>query len=206
MTIVVQLNLPSPSLHLVSHLSNIIKETNLDISGKYWLDEQQQINNSAEHLFFARESFDVLVQEEYAKVFNRPVGGLIGVMRNNGKTQYAVQPPHIDRGRALAINYYVELGGDNITTTFYDCVEDSSPTESKNFTYSEINNKKLGSVIFSNRHWYAFDVCRCHSIENIQTTRYFFSIYFKDYPPHLYRLSNFQQEYPLLIGNSLKLV
>lgn len=206
MSIVVQLNLPAPSDTLVTYVSDIVSNTKLNVDGKYWIDRQQNIDNSAEHLFFVEPRLDLLVREEFGEFFNRPIGGLIGIMRNNGDTPYAVQTPHVDRGRALGINYYIELGGNNVTSSFYDHVETTNPAKAKNFTYQDVADKKLGSIIFAKNQWYAFDVCRCHSIENIQTKRYFFSLYLKDCIPHSYTLADLTRDYPLLIGNTLKLV
>lgn len=189
MTMIFQLNLPCPSEKLITLVTDIVANTKLNIDGKYWLDHQHQIDNSAEHLFFIEPSLDSLIQEEFGSFFNCHIGGVIGIMKNNCDTPYAVQPPHVDRGRALAINCYINLGGANVTTSFYDLTEVTNPHESKNYSYQEVKNKKLGSVVFKENQWYAFDVCRCHSIENIESSRYFFSIYLKDRPLHLYALS-----------------
>jgi len=40
------------------------------------------------------------------------------------------QPPHIDGSRTYAINYYLNLGGENCITHFYKNLDDTDPTES----------------------------------------------------------------------------
>jgi hypothetical protein len=47
-----QLNLPAPSPLLISSLQNIVDSIDLDKENKKWLDQQNNINNSAEHIFF----------------------------------------------------------------------------------------------------------------------------------------------------------
>lgn len=199
-----QLNLPQPSVELVAEITKIVNNTKLSADGKQWLDQQNSIDNSAEHLFFTNDVVDRLVDQEFGNFFYQPIVALIGVMKNT-HSECAKQPPHIDRGRALAINYYIELGGDQVETTFYNITEEVNLAKSMNFTYQEVQNQKIGSVIFNERSWYAFNVCQCHSVENIKTTRYFFSICFKVPNVNTYNVNDLIKDYPTLIGNNVRI-
>jgi hypothetical protein len=196
-----QLDLPAPSQAFIDTVISIVQASQLDVAGKQWLDQQNNTHNSAEHLFFAQTQVDSLMQEEFGRFFHAPVGGVIGIMKNTSG-DFANHPPHIDRGRALAINYYLDLGGPDVLTTFYDQIELAQADQSKNFSYQQMQNKKIGQIKFEKNTWYAFDVCRCHSIENITHTRYFVSIFIKD---SNYTVQDLAVDYPDLILHTISL-
>lgn len=196
-----QLGLPHPSPEFLDRVRELVASTELDRGGKQWLDQQNNTTNSAEHLFFQNADIDQFMQIEFGDFFHQPIGGVVGIMKNTGPSP-ANHPPHIDRGRGLAINYYIQSGGSNVSTTFYDLVEAADSDASKNFTWTEIAHRRLGSVEFLSRAWYAYDVCRCHSIENIEALRYFVSIFV---PDPAYTVDRLVKEYPNLILDRIHL-
>ena len=157
-----QLDLPRPSLDFLQTIAQAIQSCNFDIPGKQWLNQQNQTTNSADYLFFRQQQVDEFVNKEFGQFFRVPVCGIVGVMKNTD-SDHATHPPHIDRGRSLAINYYVDLGGDAVDTTFYDLVEQPD-NQSKTYTYNQVRDRKIGSINFEKDCWYAYDVCRCHSV------------------------------------------
>lgn len=181
-TKVYQIDLPLPSQQLIATVNDYVTSVNLLQSSKEWLDEFHHNKiNSALHLFSTDDNITALVNHEYGKFFpGVNLVSVIGIMKNSSPDSPACQPPHIDRYRALAINYYINLGGDQVQTSFYDYEESTQITESKNFQYSDF--KKIGHCIFDKQHWYAYNVSQCHSIENITDTRYFLSIALADNP------------------------
>lgn len=73
------------------------------------------------------------------------------------QTQVAgVQPIHIDPIRTFAINYYLDLGGSNCITHFYNSCTDTVPLESH-----RIESHK----------WYKLNVTVPHHVVGITTTR-----------------------------------
>ncbi len=194
-----QLNLPHPSADFLNTVEQIVHSTELDHAGKLWLDQQNNTTNSADHLFFNHAQVDQLMQDEFGKFFSMPIGGVVGIMKNTGNT-VANHPPHIDRGRSLAINYYISTGGSAVTTTFYDQIDSTNLDQSKNFTYAQMQHWRLGSVQFEKHNWYAYDVCRCHSIEGITDLRYFISILL---PDSQYNTHNLITQYPNLINDQI---
>ena len=66
------------------------------------------------------------------------------------------QPIHRDPSRTFAINYYLDLGGDNCVTNFYKEVYDTIPTESHQI--------KL-------RSWCRLNVTTPHNVTGITGTR-----------------------------------
>lgn len=172
---VYQLDLPHPSLELISKVKNFVDTTTLNPSNKGWLDHFHNSDNSALHLFTLVDSITPTVQEEFGPYFsNTEIMAVIGIMKNPNSTGSVCQPPHIDRARALAVNYYIELGGDNVQTSFYDLEDRTRADSAQNFQYSQV--KKIGHCIFDKHKWYTYNVSQCHSIENITGTRYFLSL------------------------------
>ena len=170
-----QLDLPRPTDHLLDAVKNYVLTVELNQSNKGWLDQfHSNTINSALHQFSTDQEITKLLKEQYAEFFSDlEIRSVIGIMKShNGEP--ACQPPHVDRRRALAINYYIELGGDNVVTSFYDFSGTVYPDASANFQYSDF--EKIGHCVFEKNHWYAYNVSQCHSVENITGTRYFLSI------------------------------
>jgi hypothetical protein len=194
-----QLDLPDPSFELMQTAKNIMANTVLDHDGKIWLDQKNSIDNSAEHLFFAPDKIDQMVQAEFGHLFEHEIKGMMAIFKNTHVTHSTI-PPHIDRRKSMAINYYLDLGGSNVQTCFYEPVSAIDLDQAQHFTYKEVEKQCVGSIKFENNRWYAFNVNRCHSIENITGTRYFLAIYFKK-DTHQYNVKNLENDYPNLIKN-----
>lgn len=174
-----QLELPHPSISIIDCVNRYVDNLILDTSKKEWLDQYHHNSiNSALHSFTTNEELTQLINDEYGRFFpDIDIMSVVGVMRSADKTP-ACQPPHIDRRRSLAINYYFDLGGQDVTTSFYDFSDTIQIDASSNFQYNDF--KKIGHCIFDKNQWYAYNVSRCHSVENITGTRYFLSICPKD--------------------------
>ena len=174
-TLVYQLDLPAPSTELMSEVKKFVAESILNPDNKNWLDQFHNFNNSALHLFTLVDTIAPMVQREFGSYFsNTEIMGLIGIMKNSDTMKPACQPPHIDRYRALAINYYIELGGNDVQTSFYNLENITQSSQAQNFQYSQVS--KIGHCIFDKNTWYAYNVSQCHSIENLLTTRYFLAL------------------------------
>jgi hypothetical protein len=66
-----------------------------------------------------------------------------------------------------------------------------------------VNDLKIGSIVFEKNQWYSFDVCRCHSVENITGTRWFVSIAIKNDQGYFSR--DLVNDYPSLLKHRVKL-
>lgn len=182
-TKVYQLDLPTPSQKLINTAISYITNTDLPLSAKQWLDVYHTNINSALHLFSTDKEVTKLIIEEYSDFFPATnLTSLIGIMKNISLDTPACQPPHTDRYRSLAINYYIDLGGDDVQTSFYDHNEPTHLTKATNFRYADVD--KIGHCIFDKDRWYAYNVSQCHSVENIISTRCFLSIGLVDKPSY----------------------
>jgi len=172
---VYQLDLPTPNKQLLEMVTKFVRTIELDSSSKEWLDQFHHNKiNSALHRFATDQEITDSLKNQYSDFFpDFEFRSIVGIMKSaNGNP--ACQPPHIDRQRALAINYYIDLGGEQVTTSFYDFNDEVQPDASSNFQYTDY--KKLGHCVFEKNRWYAYNVSQCHSVENITGTRYFLSI------------------------------
>ena len=195
-----KIDLPPPSLELVTSIRNFVSEITLDASKKQWLDDfHNQSVNSVLH-YFTRPVFEQQVQQEYGKFFNVPISGLLGIMKNAQSTP-ACLPPHIDRQRGVAVNYYLEMGGDNIDTVFYDATKNTTAIGAVNYHYDSVS--KLSQYRFQKDQWYAYEVSRCHSVENIETTRIIFGIV-SEHTDSVNSIEQFKNIHPSMKFNLLR--
>lgn len=185
-----ELNLPQPSESLISNVRNTISNLALSDSAKIWLDKFHDNKvNSAHHIFTVTPNLDEQVQYEFGKFFTHPIIAAVGIMANKTVSLTSL-PPHIDRARALGINYYINLGGDNVKTCFYDLEAPTARVEAINLKYTQVYKKH--ECQFEQNKWYAYNVCTAHSVENIVSVRSFLIIEIMGpFGRENYRIENF---------------
>jgi hypothetical protein len=204
MSNVIQIDLPEPSTHLLKIVQEYADSYLCDPDKKRWLDEFYDNKiNSVLHHFDSPEFLTELIREEFQHIFPKhKIGGMLGIMKNI-KNIPACLPPHCDRSRAVGLNYFITLGGNNVQTVFYDRVEPTVGVAT-NIPYSEIT--PIEQHVFE-KSWYCYNVNRCHSVENIESTRLFIAIRLVrlELDNNLdfeYTMSDFQQDYPHLYTNN----
>lgn len=182
-----KIDLPMPSEELVELGKEVILTAikyakSLDAK---WLNEfHGNGTDSVSHYFGSHlESMELTnrIQQEYSHCFpGVELGSYYGIMRGDYATtgKLKTQPPHVDGSRNVNLNYYVELGGDDVQTWFYDVIGPMDRTEPVHYKKTEIDS--LGYCKFNTKEWYLFNGNQCHSVENVKTDRYFFAITFVD--------------------------
>ena len=86
-------------------------------------------------------------------------------------------PPHVDLVRYRAINYAIDLGGDNVTTDFWQPTPQFANlaiTPRTSMPYERI--EKIGSYKVELNKWHQLDVTKIHSVENIDPSKRRFSL------------------------------
>lgn len=195
--IILELNLPKLSAELFALVQDHVNNVYLDPSDKQWLDNFHGITNTVGHNFSFMPEIEEQVRLEYNNFFpNKEIHVITSVIKNLGRKPGCI-PPHYDRGRLLAINYYISLGGDSVDTVFYNQKRPVSEKEN-NIVYAELT--EVDRYTFPTG-WYAFNVCQTHSVENIVGNRCFFAITWKD---SKYQVEDFIKDYPTLIKNKLR--
>ena len=188
------LRLPPPSDGLLIKVKDYGNSLELPMDNKHWLDEFHNNRiNSVLASYTIPDTLHHTLNNEYQQYFSKhEISGIVGIMKNI-KSIPACCAPHTDSRRALAINYYIELGGTNVRTVFYNTILNINGTAT-NIQYNDIS--PIEEHTFQH-NWYAFDVNRCHSVENIESERLFLAIYLN--ADLNYNLENFQKDYPELI-------
>jgi hypothetical protein len=194
MTHVVKLDLAPVPSDLAQELIDYLQQVPLDLDRKRWLDEFHEHNiNSVAHAFFpAPDDWQKRICDLYQPCFDKhEISVAFGIMKNT-TMQSGCLPPHADRARSLALNYYLELGGNDVRTVFYD---QTAPTfhEATNFSYQQVN--QIDQQVFDSA-WYAYDVNQVHSVENIEGNRFILILLIS--APY-YQLDNLITDYPDLI-------
>jgi len=200
MSNVIEINLPTPSVDLISTVKQFADSFVCDPDKKRWLDEFHHNKiNSVLHHFDSPDFLTQLIRQEYQEFFpHHVIGGMMGIMKN-AKDIPACLPPHCDRSRAVGLNYFIDLGGNSVKTVFYDRVEKIVGV-GINIPYDEIVPVEEHQF---KQSWYCYNVNRCHSVENIESTRLFIAI--RLVRPELdsgmdfeYSMDHFKQDYPEL--------
>lgn len=195
---VVELDLPPPPAQIQQQLLHYLNQVALDPDCKTWLDQfhQGQIN-SAQHLFFpAPDPWQTVIRDLYQQYFPQHTLTVAFGIMTNVATVPACMPPHTDRARGLAINYYLQLGGSEVNTVFYTATAGTKPCEATNYLYTEVG-AVVDRKIFQ-QDWYAYNVNQAHSVENISGTRLVLILVI-DHADAAYELLDLIRDYPNLI-------
>jgi hypothetical protein len=206
MTNILRLNLPAPSESMIQLAKDFASSFDFDADRKRWLDEFHSGSvNSAIHHFDRTGILTPQLKEQYQEYFpHHKIGSSIGIMKN-GQDIPACMPPHVDRARAVGINYFVELGGKSVTTVFYDRTE-TVTDKGYNIEYNKL--VPVQHYVAEYGRWYAYNVSRYHSVENLEGTRIFISI--KLFRPHIvndmdfeYGMQDFLCDYSNLVAEHI---
>jgi hypothetical protein len=166
-----QLNLPKPSDRLISLVREAASTRSTNYASKAWHEGVQQAEiNCAAGDFFAYEQVTAQSRQEYQQYFPYVLYPIVGIIENTDITRPASYCPHTDRVRTVGINYYIDAGGPNVTTVFYD-KEDSADDDvgGNMLPYEQLT--KVGEQHFNENAWYMFGTRRFHSVENVESTR-----------------------------------
>lgn len=196
MVSVVKLNLPPPD-SIRQELINYLNNTVIDPDGKRWLDEfhGNSINSAVSSFFSAPEDWQTRITQLYQSYFDKHEISIVFAAVKNPGSKAVCLPPHTDRARGLAINYYLELGGPNVDTVFYNYYASTLSHQATNFLYSAIG-EPVSKIRFE-QGWYAYNVDQVHSVENINSNRYILILLLKT--TEVYHLENLLLDYPQLI-------
>lgn len=166
-----QLNLPKPSDSLVSLVKEIAYNRPVNYQGQAFHKSVQQPKvNCAAGDFFTDPRVTQLARLEFQKYFSLTLYPTLGIIHNTIPGTLASYAPHTDRIRSIGINYYLESGGDNVTTVFYDQEDPIEETAGGNLLPYEVLNK-VNEQKFDINTWYMINTRRFHSVENVERAR-----------------------------------
>lgn len=185
---VYNIELPDPSPELLELTKRIIFK---DIVPNSIADMKQlnELNNNqgdamgAAFFSYKTESLELtkMIREEFGQYFpNVEIASYFGLMAGDYEQSgmYRCIHPHVDVTRNVNINYFIDIGGDDVQTWFYDKIgsrtRDRDAMMSNFYPRSEIT--PLGYCKFEKNKWYMFNSTQVHSIEKLQSSRYFVAI------------------------------
>ncbi len=190
------LNLPPPNIKYIISILDLLSTTN----PVYEQNRQRHIalaNNTlniARCEYYFHRSIDLYTKSVYQPFFDEPVIPLVIKLVNTDTSKPGFYLPHADQKRLTSLNFYIEPGGPNVTTSFY---EEEGLFDRKGFVkpYEEVTLKSREN--FNDQAWYLLDVNRYHSVENIENTRIVFALSFE----HL-TMTAFQEKYKHLVATA----
>jgi hypothetical protein len=179
---IVELDLPHPSENIIQVAHRIANSAPLDLELKAMHDKIQDFTkNSVSRKFIEDdEELNILAQSEFGHLFDEKFKPAIGIVKNIQPDKCACWPPHSDRVRIFALNYYIKEGGKYVTTVTYNRHGDYKvgPGTGSIFKYEDLTIDTEYHLKMN--QWHALSVRQAHSIENIESTRIIFTLSFYD--------------------------
>lgn len=179
---IIELDLPAPSEKILKAIYRIAESAPLELELKAMHDRvQDYTRNSVSRKFIEDdEELNQLSQLEFSHLFEEKFKPAAGIIKNLKEGQDACWPPHADRVRIFALNFYIQEGGKCVTTVMYNAKGDNQvgPGTGSVFKYEDLTIDT--SYHLEIQKWYALSVRQAHSIENIEGTRLIFTLSFFD--------------------------
>ena len=148
--------------------------------------------NVAKCVYYTHPWLNAYTKKVYQPLFEEPIIPLIIKLVNTKPGTPSFYLPHYDQKRITSLNFYIEPGGANVTTSFYK--EQGHFDLSGNVcAYEDVTLESRHSM--NDQDWYLLDVNQYHSVENIETNRIAFALSFQ----HLNTVS-FQEKYKHLVA------
>lgn len=165
------LNLPHPSDELLDSIRIDLAST---------LDTHVPQNTfqpgMVDFIYFHGKSKELGIKE-YSKFFEEDFNFTGMLFRPDSSVKESNLLPHPDLGRITGLNYILSSGGDNVTTTWYNKVnENLQNREWMHDIYEGL--EPIRSYCYKEHVWYAMESCRFHSVENVQSDRLILTVSF----------------------------
>jgi hypothetical protein len=171
-----KLNLPQPSSTLINLTRKHAYARSIDYDSVKWHKSIQSPEmNCAAGMFFAHPEVTIHARKEYQHFFKQTLHPIVGIIVNTRPETPACYPPHTDRVRNVGINFYIDAGGDNVTTVFYDKHDPIDDKVGGN-VMPYLNLQPVNQYLFDTNNWYVIDTRQFHSVENILTSRCILSL------------------------------
>jgi hypothetical protein len=191
-------NIPMPSEDIINAAYRIANSAPLELELKAMHDKIQDYKKNSVSRKFVEDDMELnyLAKKEFENFFEEDFKAAVGVIKNirEEEFQYACWPPHADRVRIFALNFYIKDGGKDVKTVMYTTHGDfkSGPGTGNVFKYEDLTVDKEYHLEINK--WYALSVRQAHSIENIENTRIIFTLSFFNLTFH-----DFVKKYPHLL-------
>jgi len=199
---VTTLKLPKPSDALIQMFNDRVAALELTTNQTKQKNDllQNNLYNTALHGFKGRtnlpEEFIAKVKSEYQGfLHNHYITAQVGMIAQTGNTP-SCEPPHCDKLTKFAITFFVDTGGDSVSTVFYNHYSPNLNGNALDLKYSEVTEVCRANL--TNDNWYCYPTDWAHSVENITGKRCLLIIRFDPLDSN-YTIENFMNDYPELI-------
>lgn len=187
------IKLPVPDMSILQTVSRLTKneDSNLHFTENQSKHIESSGLNVAKCVYRTHMLLDLYATEIYQPLFDERIQAVLVNLVNTNSDTPAFYPPHVDQQRITSLNFYIEPGGDNVTTSFYK-EEGNFDLLGSTKTYNEVTLEE--KLQLNDKAWYLLDVNRYHSVENILTNRFIFCLSFADLSTE-----SFKQKYKHLL-------
>lgn len=188
------INLPAPNIDTLLRVGNM---TLTEYNNPTFINNQMKHTcssglNVARCVYRTNKLLELYTNQIYQPFFEEKIQAVLINLVNTDLAYPACYPPHVDQKRITSLNFYIEPGGDNVTTSMYE-EEGSFDLLGSSKNYNEVTLKE--TLRMNERAWYLLDVNRYHSVENIMTNRFIFCLSFSEL-----NTETFKQKYKHLIN------
>jgi hypothetical protein len=192
MTKVFYLNLPQPPEEIYTKLVETCYSMSLNEQSRQWVHEFHRGELVvAGHEYGTSVLDDSLVKDLeliYKDFFPGEELYFVAGRISNVVGQKSMSPPHCDRKRKLAINYLLKTGGQQVSTCFYKERRSTPTLEAAENRYYKDLTVDVEEII-PEKTWHCFDVQTFHSVNDVETDRFLFSIILNTTNPSLEEFS-----------------
>jgi len=175
----VTLNLPSPKLELLTYVEKKLNDFVFTERKLSWCQQVYGKNNLyADYEYYTDETIVTLIKNQFQKHFSFSINNVFLILMNSHDRQPRVMPPHTDKLRMTAINFYTRLGGNSTNFILYDKYGLNDINNSDLLRYDQLRVQSKHNL--KEETWYGFNSKQFHSIENVTSKRLCIGLFFAE--------------------------
>jgi hypothetical protein len=174
-----RLDLPPPDPDIIKFCIDEVLGTLSHLTTGTWPEQYKSTDIPADSIpaatfihLFKQDSFMFnKINSQYKDYFKKPVKPAIVMFSNRSKQhKFASLVPHCDVNRTFSLNYVIEPGGENVTTTFYKEAREDPDLEVIQFKHPD-ELTLLNSYVCPKNGWTMLNVQQYHGVDNIENNR-----------------------------------
>ena len=175
----IQLNLPKPNTDLINYSIKIINDFEFAYRKLDWCKKTYGFNHSyADYEYYIDDYITSSTLTQFQCYFKYAIDKVYLIMNNSHDGLPRVMPPHTDKYRKTAINFYPKLGGCNSKLTLYKQYGSDQLNESDLAPYNQLSKESVHSL--AENTWFGFNAKQFHSLENITSKRLCLALFFTE--------------------------
>lgn len=188
------LNLPTPNTDTIISILDLMSTRNpiYEQRRQIHLSMVNNALNIARCEYYSHPKLDFYTKKVYQPYFSEPIFPVVLKLVNTDTTRASFYMPHVDQKRLTSLNFYIDSGGPDVTTSTYE-QEGNRDLRGHVCTYNDVTLRTREKM--NEQKWYLLDVNRYHSVENIMNTRVVYALSFNNLCAN-----DFQERYKHLVA------